>query len=168
MNKNLIITALLVAVSCQSVSAAVPASMMSKAFTNVTSFAGSHKVALAATVGVSALLVAGYKYLTKEKVWVEGTRINFEKRNIFRKVIKKGFFDFKTPKAATDAYEFVKASRHGQPRLEAMAKVQRTSPNVVWNPRVMTDAEVQKLQQDVNTIFQEQDRIMRDAFRAVK
>ena len=65
MNKNLIITALLVAVSCQSVSAAVPASMMSKAFTNVSSFVGSHKIATA-TVGVSALLYGSYKYLSKK------------------------------------------------------------------------------------------------------
>ena len=71
MNKNLIITALLIAVSCQSVSAAlplkveVPISMMSKMYTNVTSFVKNHKIACA-TVGVSALLVGGYKYLSKK------------------------------------------------------------------------------------------------------
>ena len=70
MNKNLIITALLVAVACQSVSAALPkdnvsVSMMSKMYTNVSSFVKNHKYACA-TVGVGALLVGGYKYLSKK------------------------------------------------------------------------------------------------------
>lgn len=58
MNKNLIITALLVAVSCQQVSAvsffspkpAVPTSMISRMYATITSFVKNHKVACGAAL----------------------------------------------------------------------------------------------------------------------
>ncbi len=45
-----------------------------------------------------------------------------------------------------------------------MAKVQPTNPNVVWNPRPMTEAEAQKLKQEVDALLQGHDRIVREAF----
>ena len=103
MNKNLIITALLVAVSCQPVLAVSDVSMMSKAFSNVTSFIANHKLAVGATVGVSALLVAGYQYLTREQAWVEGNCLNFKKCNFFGTVVSEYSVCFKTPEEAISA-----------------------------------------------------------------
>ncbi len=120
MNKNVILTALLIAVSSQSVSAVsffrpkVEASMASKAFGTVCSFVKNHKLACAATVGVSALLVGGYKYLTREKVWVEGNCIKHRKCNVFGTVTEEGSFCSKTPEEANAAYEYVKSSPHGK------------------------------------------------------
>ncbi len=65
MNKNVLLTVLLVAVMCQPVSAVSSTLMMSKAFTTVTLFVKNHKIACA-TVGVSALLVGGYKWALKK------------------------------------------------------------------------------------------------------
>jgi hypothetical protein len=72
MNKNLMLTALLIAVMCQPVSAVapkvdVPISMMSNAYTAVTSFVKNHKMACS-VFGVSGLLYGGYKYLLKKRV----------------------------------------------------------------------------------------------------
>ncbi len=70
MHKNVMLTALLIAVLCQPVSAVsffapkVEASMVSKAFGTVRSFVRNQKIACA-TVGVGALLVGGYNYLSK-------------------------------------------------------------------------------------------------------
>ena len=152
MNKNLIITALLVAVSCQSVSAAVPASMMSKAFTNVTSFAGSHKVALAATVGVGALLYAGYKY-TREQVWVEGSCVKFRNRGLFYR--REVSLFFKTPADAVAAQKTMSFKM-----LKAGAAVQRTNPDFL-DCRAMTPAEKAEFDRDMAAHRQEHARIVR-------
>ncbi len=69
MNKNLIITALLIAVSCQSVSAAlppkvdVPVSMMSKMYTKVRSFVGNnYKVMGATALSICVLSILRVRY----------------------------------------------------------------------------------------------------------
>ena len=162
MNKNVIITALLIAVSCQSVSAAlpVPVSMMSK----VTAFVGSHKAALGVTVASSALLVAAYKYFTREKVWTEGNCIKFRKRTPFCR--EEGFVRFKTSGEATAAYQVFKKGNvlGGFPRIQEVAKTQRTHPSFEWSPTPMTPAEAQKFDKDMARTLKEHARIMKEAF----
>jgi hypothetical protein len=70
MNKNLIITALLVAVAFQPVSAVSPSTLYASlaqfaVFSIPSSVVKNHKVACA-TVGVSALLYGGYKWASKQ------------------------------------------------------------------------------------------------------
>ncbi len=162
MNKNLILTALLVAVSCQSVSAIVMPTfevpvVISNAFTNVTSFVGNHKIAAATVVGISALAVAGYKYLTREKTWVEGNCVKSEKRNIFGTMVSKGFTCFKSPEDAVAAKKAMSLKT-----LKTAAEIQRTNPNLVL--RAMTPAEKEQFDRDVQAFRQEQHRVFNGIF----
>ena len=159
MNKNLIITAFLVAVACQSVSAALPkdnvsVSMMSKMYTNVTSFVKNHKIACA-TVASSALLVAAYKYVTREKVWTEGNCIKFKRLTLFGR--EYGSICLKTPQDAAAACQVFKKGNFSFSKMQEVAKC--THPSFEWSPTPMTDAEARKFQQDMQVKFQEFDRI---------
>ena len=146
--------------------------MMSRAFTNVTSFVGKHKVAVAAAVGATALAAAGYKYLTREKVWVEGNCIKFTKRTPFCR--EEGFICFKTPEKATAAHKVFEEGNvlGGFSWIKDAAEAQRKCPSFEWNAGVMTDAEAQKfmdetfaeIQKFQRDMHEEQDRIMKEAF----
>ncbi len=159
MNKNLIITALLVALVCQPVSAATSSLGESLQKTLISAVG----LGVFGGVVVTALAVAGYKYVTKEKVWVEGNCVKFRKCTPFG--TEAGSFCFRTSEEAVAAKGFVDTSRHGLPRLKEMGQLQKTNPNVVWTPRVMTDAEAQKFLTDVRLDPKEHARAVKSAIK---
>jgi|GEM_PF-5744520 len=165
MNKNLMLAALLVAVMCQPVLAVseVPASMMSKVFTNVTSFVGNHKLAIGSTLAVSALLVAGYKYVTKPEIVIDGSCIKFKKRNLFGTLIEEGSICCRTHEEAIAGSKLIKQGRSfgGFARLKEVAEMQKKSPDIVWSPVPMTSAEAQKFKEEIKDMFKENDRIIK-------
>jgi hypothetical protein len=166
------LTALLVAVSCQPVSAVAPkvdvpfSIMFTKPFMNIFSFVGNHKLAIGSTLAVSALLVAGYKYVTKPEISVDGSCIKFKKRNLFGTLIEEGSICYRTHEEAIDASKIIKQGRSfgGFSRLKEVAEMQKKSPDIVWSPKPMTPAEYQKFKKDRTVFLQTHDRIMKDAF----
>jgi hypothetical protein len=155
MNKKIMLTALLAAVVCQPVSAvpffspkAVPTSLMSKMYAKVSSFVGKtnvYKVDALVLVGITVATLSGYKYFTKEKIWVDGNCIKFEKRTLFG--MKKGSVCFKTSEEAAAAHQVIKTGHFfgGFSRIQEVAKQQLNHPSVVWKPMPMTDADIDAL-----------------------
>ncbi len=158
MNKNLIITALLVAVACQSVSAVapkveVPASMMSSTYTAVSSFIGNHKYACA-TLCVSALLVGGYKYLSK-KIAQYKTRVEPELDQLVAEVkqlvaVQDRYLTVERIKAANGSDNLLPTIKNGKyvsldilyPKLTELANTYMISMNNLLSPNMTNEQKV--------------------------
>lgn len=166
MNKNVIITALLVAVTYQPVSSV---SFFSSGTTE--SFGDSLQRAIRTTMGLSALagvaatalVIGGYKYLTREKVWAERNCIKFKKRGLFSS--EEGSVCFATPEERADAEKVMKTNRNGLARLKEIAHIKRTCPSAVCTMRPMTEVEARKFDQEMAATFQEHDRAVRELLK---